>query len=171
MVQMQIGTIVLWIFWPSFNGALASSSDGGASAQQFHCVLNTVLSLLGACIVTFMISAAQGKFNMVRPVPAADIEQSSGCTMIDMNVDHVAIQILWPICRTYTPSYDPDWSNRASVQPSTILSSHTTLCHAHLPVGPPLFSHVKHIRRLQRCEAYVHKTLWFSRAMCGEMKQ
>jgi hypothetical protein len=69
---IQIGTIVLWIFWPSFNGALAISAGGGASAQRFHCVLNTVLSLLGACIATFIISGAvEGKLNMVRPQPSS----------------------------------------------------------------------------------------------------
>jgi ammonium transporter Rh len=61
-----VGTIFLWIFWPSFNGALASAEGGAASAAQFHCIINTVLSLLGACVATFAASAAlEGKLNMV----------------------------------------------------------------------------------------------------------
>ncbi len=36
--------------------------------QQFNCIVNTVLSLLGATVVTFIASAAvHNKFDMVRP--------------------------------------------------------------------------------------------------------
>jgi hypothetical protein len=46
---------------------MASAGPGAAaSPQQFHCVANTVLSLLGACTATFAMSALlEGKFNMV----------------------------------------------------------------------------------------------------------
>ena len=42
--------------------------------QQFNCIVNTVLSLLGATVVTFIASAAvHNKFDMVRPAqPLAD---------------------------------------------------------------------------------------------------
>jgi hypothetical protein len=72
LARLQIGTCFLWIFWPSFNGALASASPGTSSPQQFHCVVNTVLALLGACVATFAMSAAlEGKFNMVGGLGAA----------------------------------------------------------------------------------------------------
>ena len=51
---------------PSFNGALASDPSLPASSAQFHCVMNTVLSLIGACLSAFALSAAyHGKLDMV----------------------------------------------------------------------------------------------------------
>ncbi|GBF90580.1 ammonium transporter Rh type A [Raphidocelis subcapitata] len=53
----MLGTLFLFIYWPSFNSALASS-DPGASAQQQQAlaVLNTALALLGACCAAFAAS-------------------------------------------------------------------------------------------------------------------
>lgn len=65
-VTAMIGTIFLWIFWPSFNGALASSSGPGLEDQQFYCVVNTVVSLTGACLMAFTVSSfVENKLNMV----------------------------------------------------------------------------------------------------------
>lgn len=76
----MIGTLFLWMYWPSFNGALASieaSYEGGAAAHeaaadphlpaQWYCCVNTMLSLLGSCVSTFMASAFlnAGKFDMM----------------------------------------------------------------------------------------------------------
>lgn len=47
----MIGTIVLWVFWPSFNAILA---DGDA---MHRAVLNTYLSLIGSTLATFLTSA------------------------------------------------------------------------------------------------------------------
>ncbi|ODM95071.1 Ammonium transporter Rh type B [Orchesella cincta] len=61
-VFAMIGTVFLWMFWPSFNGAMAEGDD------QHRAVINTVLSLTASCICTFAISAlvsAENKFNMV----------------------------------------------------------------------------------------------------------
>ena len=53
------------VLQPSFNGALASA-PGAEHQPQFLCVMNTVLSLLGACLAAFAASAAvDGKLNMV----------------------------------------------------------------------------------------------------------
>eukprot|EP00300_Choanocystis_sp_HF-7_P037057 c53045_g1_i1.p1 GENE.c53045_g1_i1~~c53045_g1_i1.p1 ORF type:complete len:506 (-),score=131.47 c53045_g1_i1:90-1496(-) len=46
----MIGTLFLFMFWPSFNSALATGS-----AKQ-RAVINTVLSLSGACLATFSMS-------------------------------------------------------------------------------------------------------------------
>ena len=45
-----LGAIFLWIFWPSFNAALASPLN------QYRAIVNTVLSLCGSCTVTFLFS-------------------------------------------------------------------------------------------------------------------
>ncbi|CEF59659.1 Rh30-like protein [Strongyloides ratti] len=58
-----IGTLALWIFWPSFNGALA---DGDIGKERS--VSNTFLSLVGATIATFLTSnliSKKKEFNMV----------------------------------------------------------------------------------------------------------
>lgn len=57
-----IGTLFLWMFWPSFNGALATQS------QQFRVVINTVISLAASCSTAFLASCLfrkHRKFDMV----------------------------------------------------------------------------------------------------------
>lgn len=52
-VTSLIGTLVLWVYWPSFNTggyAVASSVDAGRA------VANTVVGLLASCTVTFVAS-------------------------------------------------------------------------------------------------------------------
>ncbi len=58
----MIGTVFLWIYWPSFNAAL--TDDGYAN----RAVVNTVLSLTGSCIAAYATSLAvtpDRKFSMV----------------------------------------------------------------------------------------------------------
>ena len=56
----MIGTIFLWMYWPSFNSALTA----GNAMQRTQ--INTILSLIGSAFATFMLSALykKGKFNM-----------------------------------------------------------------------------------------------------------
>lgn len=46
----MVGTIFLWMFWPSFNGALAGDF------QQQRVIVNTVLAISGSCITACAIS-------------------------------------------------------------------------------------------------------------------
>jgi ammonium transporter Rh len=56
----MIGTLFLFAFWPSFNGALAIGNS------QHRVVINTVLSLTNSCVFGFIISKLlRGKFDMV----------------------------------------------------------------------------------------------------------
>jgi len=59
----MIGCIVLWIFWPSFNGALLYADP---SLQQ-RVVLNTYLAICGSCATAFATSCIihKGKFEML----------------------------------------------------------------------------------------------------------
>ena len=57
-----IGTIFLWMFWPSFNGALAPGNS------QERVIINTLLALTGSCITAVLTSmwlSKQGKISMV----------------------------------------------------------------------------------------------------------
>ncbi|KAH9504560.1 hypothetical protein Btru_063191 [Bulinus truncatus] len=58
----MVGTIFLWLFWPSFNSALAVDD------AQHRAVLNTYYALAACCVVTFAVSSLvdrDGKFDMV----------------------------------------------------------------------------------------------------------
>ncbi|XP_060804175.1 ammonium transporter Rh type B isoform X2 [Amyelois transitella] len=63
-VTAMIGSIFLWIYWPSFNSGLT-----GTDVENQRAVINTYLSLASATVVTFILSAAvshqRGKFDMV----------------------------------------------------------------------------------------------------------
>jgi ammonium transporter Rh len=64
----MIGTIFLFIYWPSFNSALAAAASKHAlhAAPRALCVMNTVVALLGATLAAFAASVAVGgKLNMV----------------------------------------------------------------------------------------------------------
>ena len=51
----MIGTIILWVYWPSFNGVLAS---GDALHRAY---INTYLSLLGSTMATFIVTCFLGE--------------------------------------------------------------------------------------------------------------
>jgi len=58
-----LGSIFLWMYWPSFNGALA----GGDYHQQERVVVNTIMSLTCSCTAAFAFSHwyNDGKLDMV----------------------------------------------------------------------------------------------------------
>ncbi|XP_014482238.1 PREDICTED: ammonium transporter Rh type A isoform X2 [Dinoponera quadriceps] len=57
----MIGTLFLWLFWPSFNSAGLTGDD------QQRAIINTLLSISASCVTAFAVSAlvSNGKFNMV----------------------------------------------------------------------------------------------------------
>jgi ammonium transporter Rh len=60
----MIGTLFLWLYWPSFNSATAVEEG------QLRAIVNTYLSITASCICTFVISGlfAKGRLNMVRKI-------------------------------------------------------------------------------------------------------
>ncbi len=48
--NIYLGTIFLWMYWPSFNGALASGN------AQYRAVINTYYSMTGSVLSTFIFS-------------------------------------------------------------------------------------------------------------------
>ncbi|KAL7866793.1 hypothetical protein AOLI_G00146070 [Acnodon oligacanthus] len=62
-VFAMIGTLFLWMFWPSFNSAIANHGDG-----QHRAVINTYLALASSVLTAFAISSLshrRGKLDMV----------------------------------------------------------------------------------------------------------
>jgi ammonium transporter Rh len=60
----MIGTLFLWMYWPSFNGALVPS-DG---FRQERAVTNTLLSIAASCVTAFVFTvllSASKKFELV----------------------------------------------------------------------------------------------------------
>ena len=62
-----MGTIILWVYWPSFNAVLA------VGAARHRSIINTVLSLLGSTVSTFVLSGLLGH----RRLAAEDIQNAS----------------------------------------------------------------------------------------------
>ena len=56
------GTVFLWCFWPSFNGALATGDE------RLRAIVNTYMSLMACVVVTMAISSVldkKGRIEMV----------------------------------------------------------------------------------------------------------
>jgi len=58
-----IGTTLLWVYWPSFVGA----TETGNETNEMHCLINTILALLGSTGAAFFLSQhlCGGKFDPV----------------------------------------------------------------------------------------------------------
>mmetsp|Transcript_3351 Transcript_3351/g.7324 ORF Transcript_3351/g.7324 Transcript_3351/m.7324 type:complete len:554 (-) Transcript_3351:542-2203(-) len=92
-VFSMIGTIFLFIYWPSFNGALASMSSetridnptAGQINAQFLSVINTVISLSACVVSTFATSAlVNGRISMVHiqnSTIAGGVAMGAACTL------------------------------------------------------------------------------------------
>jgi ammonium transporter Rh len=52
-IVAMIGTLFLWLFWPSFNFGVFATTP----FEQSQIVANTILSLTGSCVSTFIFSA------------------------------------------------------------------------------------------------------------------
>lgn len=90
-IMAMVGTIFLWMYWPSFNGAL------GSGATQERAIVNTVLSLCGSCVMAFLASHVlrrERRFNMVdvqNATLAGGVAMGACCDMIILPGSAIAI--------------------------------------------------------------------------------
>lgn len=90
----MIGTLFLWIFWPSFNSALV---DG---AEQERAILNTYLALGAATVTAFVMSAIvshEHKLDMVHiqnSTLAGGVAVGSVCNLLIQPHSAIIIGIL-----------------------------------------------------------------------------
>lgn len=64
LYAFPLGTLFLWLFWPSFNSAISDHGDG-----QHRAAINTYLSLAATVLTTIAISSLfqkHGKLDMVK---------------------------------------------------------------------------------------------------------
>lgn len=74
-VFAMIGTLFLWLFWPSFNGCLAVGNE------RHRTVINTVLSLAACTVVTFAVSSVTNKKNKLDMVHIQNATLAGGVAM------------------------------------------------------------------------------------------
>jgi ammonium transporter Rh len=85
-----IGTIFLWMYWPSFNSVLAPTSNIGVRV-----IVNTVLAIASSCLVTFSLSYRihHGRFEMEEILNASLAGAVAVGTCADMT-EHFGFAIL-----------------------------------------------------------------------------
>lgn len=78
-----IGTLFLWVYYPSFNGLLAHST-----LAQTKAIINTLAAISASCVVTFGISslAGKGKLNVLHVQHATIAGGIAIGSVVDLNV-------------------------------------------------------------------------------------
>jgi ammonium transporter Rh len=76
----MVGTIFLFMYWPSFNAVL------GSGMQRHRAIINTVLSITGSCLTSVYVSRAiLGKIDMevlLNATLAGGVAMGAACDMI-----------------------------------------------------------------------------------------
>uniref|UniRef100_A0A7N6FCJ5 Ammonium transporter Rh type A n=1 Tax=Anabas testudineus TaxID=64144 RepID=A0A7N6FCJ5_ANATE len=88
----MIGTVFLWMFWPSFNSAIAESDN-----DQLTAVINTYLSLAACVLSAYAISSLvehKGKLDMVHIQNATLAGGVAVGTCADMSIGPVGAMVI-----------------------------------------------------------------------------
>uniref|UniRef100_A0A3P9PCI5 Ammonium transporter AmtB-like domain-containing protein n=1 Tax=Poecilia reticulata TaxID=8081 RepID=A0A3P9PCI5_POERE len=87
-----MGTLFLWVFWPSFNSALTFKGD-----DQHRAVLHTFLGLSSSTITAFALSAMFNKRGKITMADIQNVTLAGGVTVgasVDMMISPVAAYAL-----------------------------------------------------------------------------
>ncbi|XP_061115144.1 ammonium transporter Rh type A-like [Conger conger] len=87
-VLSMLGTLFLWVFWPSFNGALALRGD-----DQHRAVLHTFLGLSASTLTAFALSAAFERRGRLSMADLQNVTLAGGVTVgasVDMMISPAA---------------------------------------------------------------------------------
>ncbi|XP_004628366.1 ammonium transporter Rh type A [Octodon degus] len=91
----MIGTLFLWIFWPSFNSAIAEAGD-----HQYKAIVNTYFSLAACVLTAYAMSSLvmhRGKLNMVHIQNATLAGGVAVGTCADMDIQPYVAMIIGSI--------------------------------------------------------------------------
>lgn len=72
-VLAMLGTTVLWVYWPSFVGALETAND----ESEMRCLINTIMALIGSTVAAFWASHWLGR-GRLDPVHIANSTLAGG---------------------------------------------------------------------------------------------
>ncbi|KAA0712982.1 C 1 FRhcg1 Rhesus blood group family type [Triplophysa tibetana] len=75
-VYAMIGTLFLWMFWPSFNSAIADHGDG-----QHRAAINTYIALASSVLTTFALSSFSQKHGKIDMVHIQNSSLAAGVAM------------------------------------------------------------------------------------------
>ncbi len=87
-----MGTLFLWVFWPSFNSALTLKGD-----DQHRAILHTFIGLSSSTITAFALSAVFNKRGKLTMADIQNVTLAGGVTVgasVDMMISPVAAYVL-----------------------------------------------------------------------------
>ncbi|XP_049893227.1 rh50-like protein [Epinephelus moara] len=87
-----MGTLFLWVFWPSFNSALTLKGD-----DQHRAILHTFIGLSSSTITAFALSALFNKRGKITMADIQNVTLAGGVTVgasVDMMISPVAAYVL-----------------------------------------------------------------------------
>ncbi|XP_047589833.1 ammonium transporter Rh type A isoform X2 [Lutra lutra] len=91
----MIGTLFLWIFWPSFNSAIAETTE-----QQYVAIVNTYFSLVACVLTAYAFSSLVGKRGRLDMVHIQNATLAGGVavgTCADMKIHPYGAMIIGSI--------------------------------------------------------------------------
>ena len=88
IIFVTLGSILLWLYWPSFNALLASDD------ARHRAYINTYISLLAATVCTFIASTIFGSGRRFQAVDvqnatlAGEVMSTGHCPAMNFSLDH-----------------------------------------------------------------------------------
>lgn len=87
-----MGTLLLWVFWPSFNSALTLKGD-----DQHRAILHTFIGLSASTLTAFALSAMLNKSGKITMADVQNVTLAGGVTVgasVDMMISPVGAYVL-----------------------------------------------------------------------------